>query len=145
MNMPSRANSSNPTKMQAKQDTQFGLALSQGLNIKPKFKKIKNMASGNTSVLLNGSRPKLDPSKEIDLDMEALKLKVCLRKEIPYEEIELPEDKKMQQEKRKNFNDKKRLKMIKDLKISHPGAVSLLRHNAKILNSWIAYVVGPLS
>jgi Ca2+-binding EF-hand superfamily protein len=124
-----------------KLDSQFGINLAGNLNLKPKFRKIKNLASGNTSILFNGMRKKPLDARDVDLDLEELKLKVCLRKEIPYEELHLDEEKGKKNLQRRSFNDKKRMRMLKDLKVNYPQIAATLKNNSKILNNWIAYVV----
>ncbi len=124
-----------------KLDAQFGINVAGNLNLKPKFRKIKNLASGNSSILFNGARKKPLDARDVDLDLEELKLKVCLRKEIPYEELRLDEEKSKKSVHRRSFNDKKRMRMLKDLKVNHPHIAAILKNNAKVLNNWIAYVV----
>lgn len=124
-----------------KLDAQFGINVAGNLSLKPKFRKIKNLASGNTSILFNGARKKPLDSRDVDLDLEELKLKVCLRKEIPYEELRLDEEKHKKSLYRRSFNDKKRMRMLRDLKVNHPQVAAVLKNNSKILNNWIAYVV----
>jgi hypothetical protein len=121
-------------------DQQFGLSLSNGVSLKPKFKRIKNLSSGSTSILFNANNRKFPSEKEIDLDLEQLKLKVCLRKEINYENIKLDEDAKNNDNRRK-FNEKKRKKLITKIRDEFPSVATMLKNNAKILNNWVAYVV----
>ena len=125
-------------------DSQFGITVAGGFSLKPKFRRIKNLTSGNTSVLFNGVKKRVPDGREVDLEMEELKLKVCLRKEIPYEEIILDEDQSKQLHQRRSFNDKKRMRMLKDLKVNYPRIAAILKANSKILNNWIAYVVSVI-
>lgn len=136
----------NPQKQLAhatKIDDQFGLNLMNGIKIKPKFKRIKNLSSGNTSVLFNANNRRLPSDKDIDLDVEALKLKVCIRKELEYQDVKL-EEMAINKEARSKFNEKKRKKLIFKVKEKHPNLISILKNNAKILNNWVSYVVGAL-
>lgn len=66
-----------------------------GFNIKPKFKKAHSVSKGSVSILLNvNDRKKRDfMNYQQDQDEEILKLTVCLRKEIPYEEVNMGENK----------------------------------------------------
>lgn len=121
-------------------DDQFGLQLSSGATLKPKFKRIKNLSSGSTSVLMNMNNKKTQNEKEVDLDLEALKLKVCLRKEISYENVDLKEAGKGN-DARMKFNDKKRKKLIGKIREKYPTVEVILKNHAKILNNWVAYVV----
>ena len=124
-------------------DMQFGLSLAGGLAIKPKFKKIRNMASGNISVLYNGDSKKshhYSRGKDVDLELEELKLKVAMRKEIDYENLNLPEA-KSGKEFRRSFNEIKREKLIKEIKENHLAQYNILKQNIKVLNNWISYVV----
>lgn len=124
-------------------DLQFGLSLGGGVALKPKFKKIKNMASGNISVLYNGESKKshhYSRGKDVDLELEELKLKVAMRKEIDYEHLNLPEAKKGK-EFRRSFNEIKREKLIRDIKENHLALYNTLKQNIKVLNNWISYVV----
>lgn len=99
------------------------------------------MTSGNMTVLFNGKENIKSSIRDVDLDLEKLKLKVCLRKEIPYEELKLEEAEKKKEFSRMNFNEKKRLKLIKEIRTHHPGIVTLIKNNAKLLNTWVCYVV----
>lgn len=111
-----------------------------GVDLRPKFKKIKSLASGSMSVVYNG-RMRLQAKKdEVDLDKEQLKLTVALRKEIPYEELNLPEFQREFQ-RRKAFNNNKRVKMINEILANHPMVANYIKANAKILSNWISYVV----
>ena len=113
-----------------------------GVDLRPKFKKIKSLASGNMSVVYNGRKQRQTRKDEVDLDKEHLKLTVALRKEIPYEELNLPEFQREFQ-RRKAFNNNKRLKMISEILDKHPMVANYIKANSKILSNWISYVVRP--
>ena len=113
------------------------------MSLKPKLEKIKNMTSGNTTVLFNKEKYRnfkhRDELGDVDLDLEELKLKVCMRKEIDYDKIGLVEDMKGK-DNRRYFNEKKRSKLVEYIKEKQSNVVNILKHNSKILHNWISYI-----
>lgn len=89
---------------------------------------------------MNLTSKKSHNEKEVDLDMEALKLKICLRKEVSYENVDL-RDATKGVDARMKFNEKKRKKLIGKIREKYPTVEVILKTHAKILNNWVAYVV----
>lgn len=73
-----------------------------------------------------------------DLDEEILKLKVSMRKEIPYEQLNMGENKQRMQ--KLSANNTLRMKMVKNLLRNNKDLIKKLKLHSQILSNWISYV-----
>lgn len=73
-----------------------------------------------------------------DLDEEILKLKVSMRKEIPYEQLNMGENKQRLQ--KLSANNTLRMKMVKNLLRNNKDLIKKLKLHSQILSNWISYV-----
>lgn len=111
-----------------------------GFNIRPKFKKARSVAKGSISILLNVENKKKRDFMNFhhDLDEEILKLKVSMRKEIPYEQLNMGEN--QQRLLKLSANNKLRMKMVKNLLRHNKDLIKKLKLHSQILSNWISYV-----
>jgi hypothetical protein len=73
-----------------------------------------------------------------DLDEEILKLKVSMRKEIPYEQLNMGENKARM--KKLSVNNKIRMRMVRHLQRENKELIKKLKLHSQILSNWISYV-----
>lgn len=117
-----------------------------GLDLKPKYKRARSVVNGSLSILLNiknNKKTRNFMNFDHDLDEEILKLKVSMRKEIPYEELNMGGENKMKL-KRLSSNNKMRMRMIKEFLKGNQELIKKLKLNSQILNNWLSYVVRTL-
>lgn len=114
-----------------------------GLDLKPKYKRARSVVNGSLSILLNiknNKKTRNFMNFDHDLDEEILKLKVSMRKEIPYEELNMGGDNKVKLA-RLSSNNKMRMKIIKEFLKGNQELIRKLKLNSQILNNWLSYVV----
>ena len=118
-----------------KQNTDF-----MGIELRPKYKKAKSVAKGSISMLFDDKKKQKRSFMNFnqDLDKEILKLKVALRKEIPYEDLDNDENSRQRQ--KISANNKVRKKIVIKLLESNEDLINKLKLNSKILNNWLNYV-----
>ena len=112
------------------------------LELRPKYKKAKSVPNGSLSILMNvvdRKKQRNFMNFDHDLDEEILKLKVSLRKEIPFEKLNMGEN--AQRLQRLSANNKLRMKMVKSFIKEKQDLITKLKLNSQILNNWIDYVV----
>ena len=112
-----------------------------GLDLRPKYKKARSIANGSMSILLNIKNKKKRNFMNFDHDLEEehLKLKIARRRGIPYEELNMGQNK--QRLKRLGANNKLRMKLVKQLLRGNQELIKKLKLNSQILNNWLGYVV----
>ena len=73
-----------------------------------------------------------------DIDEEILKLQVSMRKQIPYEDLNMGQN--QQRLDKLNINNEQRMKLVKDLLQNHSELIHKLKLHSRIVNNWITYV-----
>jgi len=116
-----------------------------GIDLRPKYKKAKSIPKGSMSMLFNvKTKNKRDfMNYNQDLDDEILKLKIAIRKEIPYEELD--NDTVIKQRSKASANNIVRKKIVTELLKTNEELIKRLKLNSKILNNWLNYVVSDCS
>lgn len=74
-----------------------------------------------------------------DLDEEELKLKVCIRKEIDYEKMNMGGDNEIKMQKL-SVNNRQRMDLVKSLILNNSNLIKSLKLHSQILSNWISYV-----